>query len=120
MFNTKNLEELKNSALIVRTGLENLIINSTAYEGTTIEQAVAVFTVCDAIVSDVHDYLTYPEEYGNGNLDLFLRGMDYLLRGTHAEVTDFDTGVLQYCTDNLVLKHYANMIWLLRNRMYYA
>ena len=46
--------------------------------------------------------------------------MDYLLRGTHAEVTDFDTGVLQYCTDNLVLKHYANMIWLLRNRMYYA
>lgn len=120
MFNTWKLEELRNIALIVRNGLENSIINSTGYTEAIVAQAIAIVTVCDGIVSNIDDYLINTEEYENRDLALFLRGMDYLLRSVHTEVTDFDTGVLQYFTGNLVLKHYANMIWFLRNRMYYA
>ena len=74
MFNLERLEALKTNALIVRNGLNESVITTSIYTEPTIAQAIAVFTACDALVSNVDDYLTAPEEYGDRNLDLFLQG----------------------------------------------
>lgn len=119
MFNTKKLEELKNSALIVRNAVEGTIINTRLYEDTIIKQAIAVFTICDEIVSNMHDYLTDSEEYGDRNLALFLGGMYYLLRSIHADGIGYYEEVLECCGDNVVTKHFGDMYWSLKNNLYY-
>lgn len=120
MFNTEKLEELKNNALIVRNELENSIINSTVHAETTIAQAIAIFTVCDAIVSNVHEYLTDSEEYGDRNLVLFLSGMYRLLRSIRTDEMGYDKFVLESCANKDLKKHYGEIITTLGNRMYYA
>lgn len=119
MFNTERLEKLKNNALIVRNELENSIINSTVHAETTIAQAIAIFTVCDAIVSNVHEYLTESEEYGDKNLVLFLSGMYRLLMSIRTDEMGYDKFVLECCANKAIKKHYAEIIWTLRTRMYY-
>lgn len=119
MFNTERLEELKNNALIVRNELEDSIINSTVHEEKTIAQAIAIFTVCDTLVSNVHDYLTDSEEYGDRNLVLFLSGMYRLLMSIRTDEMGYDKFVLECCANKAIKKHYAEIIWTLRTRMYY-
>ena len=119
MFNTGRLEELRNNALIVMKGLKKSIINASTYAEPTIAQAIAVFTVCDTIVSNVDEYLTHSEDYGDKNLDLFLIGMNYLLRSVRTDEIGYYVVVLECCADNAVLAHFMDMVEILRARLYY-
>lgn len=114
MIDTNKLEELKNSAYIVRNKLETLVINSSDFKDDTLAQVMAVFTVCDRVVSIVYDYLIDPEEYGDRNLALDLVGMEYLLRSVRNYDVRYYALLLTGCAnDNEVTTHFWNMVLLL-------
>lgn len=114
MVNTRILKELKNSAYIVRNELETLIINPSDFKDTILAQAMAVFTVCDTVVSIVYEYLTDPEEYGDRNFALDLLGMYYLLHSVRNDVLRYYDFVLSCCAnDDEADEHFWNMALLL-------
>lgn len=117
MFNTERLEELRNNALIVMKGLKESIINSSTYAEPTIAQAIAVFTVCDTIVSNVDEYLTHSEDYGDENLDVFFSGMDYLLRSIRTDAIGYCEVVLE-CCDEVVTDTFWSMVINLKHKTY--
>ncbi|WP_126937169.1 hypothetical protein [Veillonella sp. CHU740] len=118
MFNLERLEALKTNALIVRNGLNESVITTSIYTEPTIAQAIAVFTACDALVSNVDDYLTAPEEYGDRNLDLFLQGMHYLFRSIWTDKIGYCSVVLGGCTHG-VRGHFGDMTDSLKEQLYY-
>ena len=114
MIDANKLEELKNSAYIVRNELETLIINPSDFKDDRLAQAKAVFTVCDTVVAIVYDYLTGSEEYGDRNLALDLLGMHYLLRSVRNYNTSYYALILACCDNNdEVMKCFWNMVLLL-------
>lgn len=75
---------------------------------------MAVFTVCDTVVSIVYEYLTDPEEYGDRNLALDLLGMYYLLHSVRNDVLRYYDFVLSCCAnDDEADEHFWNMALLL-------
>lgn len=114
MIDTNKLEELKNSAYIVRNELETLIINPSDFKDYTLAQAKALCTICDTVVSIVYDYLTGSEEYGDRNLALDLLGMHYLLRSVRNYDTSYYALILACCdNNNEVIKRFWSMVLLL-------